>query len=273
MTPLRSILKTLDLALTLALFVTMAGLGQGNQPVKSWQVAATGIASDPLGFFYLFSNRSVIKFNPYGDSIYSWSEPALGSIGHLSVEDPLRLLVYLPDFNKIRYLDKTLSPVGDPIDLDEMGFQGSNVVCSSSLGGCWIYNIQSQKLFRMDGSGAIQVSGTLVPMGSHTSGRISMRESSNEVVLHIADYETLTFDLFGNFIRKKPESHSFYQHWKTQRILINENRIFLQTKPAETGIEILLPEINDKALEACINESHVMLRFAEWVGFFNRKDF
>ncbi|MDD1475334.1 hypothetical protein MEO41_29325, partial [Dolichospermum sp. ST_sed4] len=78
------------------------------------------------------------------------SDKSIGNIGFVDASDPLKILLFYRDFGQIRFLDNSLSPQGNTILLDNIGFGSSTMVCSSDQNGIWLYEPVSFKLTRLD---------------------------------------------------------------------------------------------------------------------------
>src|SRR4051812_47061664 len=79
--------------------------------INTYETKASQIAIDNFGNFYSASNNSVLKFSPEGNFLYRYEEFRYGKIGMIDVTNPLKMMVFYPDFMTVVLVDKFLSPL------------------------------------------------------------------------------------------------------------------------------------------------------------------
>jgi len=86
------------------------GIQQGDySKIKSVKTGSGTLLTDHLGQFYMFDDKQITKYDQKGNRVCSYSNNQLGSISHADVSDPLRIMLFYRDFNKLVFLDKNLA--------------------------------------------------------------------------------------------------------------------------------------------------------------------
>jgi len=210
---------------------------------------AESLKIDPLGNIYTFNNKILRKYNdPQIDPI-SYSSTSYGHIFDIDVSDPLRILVFFKDFQKVVFLDQTLSPIGTPIDLFDMGFNQVAGICSSRQNGFWFYSLSENKLFHLNDQSKIDYSSMQFDkVISDSANFISMQEKDGKVFIRFSQDEIIITDRFANFLEKIyfNKIKSFQPLGSNICVLGNNNFVFhdLQTNerksmpiPQKTAVE------------------------------------
>lgn len=201
--------------LFLFLFTTTQISGHAQELLRRVEGNWSGVSLDPLGNFYIRNSTILMKYSPQGDSLYRYTQPLLGEIGSVDTSNPFRILVFHPGINTIVFLDKTLSPINDPVSLDLLGHSQTGAVCSSSQGGFWLFDPGIRKLYRYDSS-LDPVIETLIRTGTRSGADYALThlsESDNKVWLQFPN-TTQIYDLFGSWLDQIPTS-SLPEEWST----------------------------------------------------------
>lgn len=125
-------------------FVVFAFLQSVAQ--TSFPVIADKVCVDYSGNIYLISEGKITKTDINGKNGPDYSLPGNTGISHCDVVNPLEILLYNKDFNRIYSLNNQLSLIGNPLQLDEMGLNNVETVCSSSMGGFWVFNNDNRQI-------------------------------------------------------------------------------------------------------------------------------
>ena len=122
--------------------------------LNTYSTKANFVAVDNFSNFYSASNNSVLKFSPDGKFICRYDEFKYGKIGMLDASNPMKILVFYPDFMTIVVLDKFLSPL-NIYNFFEFGYQNISAVASSVDGRIWFYDNVDFKLKKIEETGKI----------------------------------------------------------------------------------------------------------------------
>lgn len=108
------------------------------------------LSVDELSNIYIVDKKNgITKYNETGDSIAFFQQLINGPIASLDVTDPMRLLVYYPNFNKVLLLDRMLG-LNSTIDLKLMGINQPSAVATAKDGGFWVYDYSQFKMLKFD---------------------------------------------------------------------------------------------------------------------------
>jgi hypothetical protein len=252
----------------LVLLFSMAGMGQSL--LFSLPAGEDSLIADPLGNIYLMKGAQLVKYDPGGKLLMRYSNKVLGAIESADASNPMKILLFYPDLNRIVFLDNQLSENGPPVDLTEPGLDQTILACSSHDNGFWVYDQREFELVRIDQELHI----------SHRSGNIPLQtgipvkptevyQYQNMVFLYDNNIGFLVFDIFGTYIKTIPlktvASISFAEgciFFVREEKLIRFNLTSLEEK------EVLLPVAG--ILQAIVLKEKVLLKTPEKIWAFSR---
>jgi hypothetical protein len=95
---------------------------------------------DSFGNLYYSTNN--VLFKKTATKTYQYTNLALGSIGSVSIYNPLELVVFYKDFNSVIILDNTLN------EIQKIAFLDKNIslVAKASKNELWLFNTDTQLL-------------------------------------------------------------------------------------------------------------------------------
>ena len=202
--------------------------------------------SDQFGNFYLTEKDQIIKIDSTGKQLYSFSDPESGNIDYIDASDPFRLLVYYKDYNQLAYLDKTLSPLGDKIGLDEINIFKPLGIAKSSRGGFWIIDGSSTSLIyinrKLNSELKINISGL---DADNLDTWHPVLEWKDRLYICVPGKHILQFDLFGTQLRKIPSEARNISHNHKHLLLVSPSIAeSLQSLPGHVPerLEINIPD-------------------------------
>src|SRR6185369_10870929 len=79
--------------------------------INSFDTKANSMAVDNFGSFYTASDHAVLKFSSDGKFQNRYEEFKYGKIGMIDVSNPMKMLVFYPDFMTVVTLDRFLAPL------------------------------------------------------------------------------------------------------------------------------------------------------------------
>ena len=161
--------------------------------------------SDPFGQFYLVQEDQIVKTDSLGQILYTFSDPGMGNVSWIDASDPFRVLVYYRSFNQIIFLDRTLSTLGDPVNLDDLEIFVPAGICRSSLGGFWIIDKTNSSLIHLDNELNPQVNIILSGLDmDQDESWFPMLEWKERLYLCKPQENILLFDLYGTHLKNIP---------------------------------------------------------------------
>lgn len=171
-----------------------------SQKINSFTTDATLFDIDNLGFCYFTEGSKLIKTDSEFKTLYEHSDKSYGDISIVDVSNPFRILVFYKDFNVVLFLDNKLSPLRNPIILDDLGLFSIDAVCSSATGSFRVYDNQSSTVITI-GNDLNQIQkGTNLFSVTGNQKAINLKETANYVFLQIENSWIIKMDKFGNYI-------------------------------------------------------------------------
>lgn len=209
------------------------------QFIETKQIEGDYFNLDQFGNLYFINNNTVTKYSNDFVNNKIYTNNFLGRISHIDVNDPLRILIFYQDFNQVVFLDKTLNPLRSPINLDDIGFTNVKLVCSSNLGGFWIFDDQMKQLIYINKD--LQIEQQTANIQLITGKPISplfLTERDQQVFLNTFQTGIFIFNQYGNFIKNipiKPQkeislSDSYLYYYQQDSILFYNLKSFEITK-------------------------------------------
>lgn len=163
------------------------------------------MTTDNFGNVYTVSGSEFKKFSSDGTLIKSFSDKSHGDIASADASDPLKIVLFYHDFRQIIFLDNTLSPNGNVIELDKLEILQPMLACNSYESGFWIYDQQDFQLQRFDKnlqpSGS---SGNIVQLTGIDINPNYLVEINGMVYLNNPETGILVFDKFGTYSKTYP---------------------------------------------------------------------
>lgn len=192
--------------LFILLFISPTCFGQSNfSPVANIETKANFFTTDNQSNLYVVNGNELSKYNKSGILLYKYSNKNLGNIDFVDASNMLRLLVFYKGFSQIVFLDNTLTLSSDPIRLDEINFQQTQLVCSSYNNSIWIYDQRNLELVRIDKTlNKTQQTGNLNLLLNTVLQPESIIEYNNKVYLNNPTTGILIFDIYGTYYKTIP---------------------------------------------------------------------
>jgi hypothetical protein len=237
----------------------------GWDTLKIWHQPSDFIASDPLGQFYRVRGNLLIKHNADGDSLFSWSSPASGRISRIDASDPLRILVFHPDFNVVRFLDNRLAPLAEPVRLDDLGVVNPLAICTARQGSFWVVDGSTLRLTYFGKSLDPVIESAPVNRPDCTNEiPAELTESGDKLYLNFPGCEIQVYDLFGNYVRKIPLKALSVYVINNFIMYVLDNSLFLRTDPMNPDVRVWSAGM-DRLIQACPRKNRLMARFPDRV--------
>jgi hypothetical protein len=105
---------------------------------------------DETGAVYVvFEDNSIVKYSNTGDSLLHFRSVQNGTLTKIDATNPLKLLLFYPDFSKIVVLDRMLA-VKNEIDLKKIGIYNASIAGMSMDGNIWIFDQNNAQLSKIN---------------------------------------------------------------------------------------------------------------------------
>lgn len=198
---------------------------------------ATAITTDNLKNVYLINGESIRKFDSSCTFQKEFSNKDFGNITSADATNPLRIVLFYRDFNRVVFLDNTMSQNGDAVQLESLGFPLASLAASSHDNGLWIYDQANFELIRFNRNMQIeQRTGNLAQLLGIDLQPDFMMEKGDRLYLNNPATGIIVFDVFGTYSKTIPvkglrtfqatENTLFYM---TGGNLVAENILTLET--------------------------------------------
>ena len=161
--------------------------------------------TDRFGNVYRISENGITRFDIATDENKSFSNKYLQAVSSVDVSNPLKILVFYKEMASFQFIDNTLSPTSDLIQLSDMGIYQPQTMCSSTNNGFWIFNGENTQLIKYDNNQREVVKiNNLNQLLNVALQPISMLEQNNILFLNNPSTGVLLFDIYGTYLKTLP---------------------------------------------------------------------
>lgn len=165
---------------------------------------AKKILVDNIGNIYSVNDFVITKYFTNHQQ-KTFSIKTYGTLESIDVSNTLRVLLFFKDFQKLLFLDSQLSPNGDVIELSQLGFEQTLLVCSSFNNGFWIYHQANNELIRFNQSLEISIrTGNLKRLFDIDIQPNFMIEHNGKLYLNDPKKGIWIFDIYGAYLKTIP---------------------------------------------------------------------
>jgi hypothetical protein len=203
------------------------------------------LTTDNLGNAYVVVENQLLKFDPQGNPLANYSENNLGSLRFVDAGNPMKVLLFYPDFAKMIVLDSKLS-FQSSLDFRSLKINQPLTVCNSSENGYWVYDREDDQLKKIDlNLQVIHESGSIAQAIGYQIQPGIMLESNGFIYLNNPETGILVFDRFGAYYKTL-----LYQHVKSFQVIekdilfINKSKFIRYDSKSLEEKEVLIPEKN-----------------------------
>jgi hypothetical protein len=171
------------------------------------------VTVDELGYIHACDATVLHKYDKYGEFLFSYSDLAVGQISSFDVSNPMKILVFFKDFLTLTFLDNKLA-VQQKIRLDaDLNLHAPLCACVSYDNGFWIYDQNSDQLFRYNAEGKLKSNSQMISnLFNFEILPVGMCElPSGYLLLHDTVHGMFIFDHFGAYIKHIPVQTAAFQ--------------------------------------------------------------
>ncbi len=158
-------------------------------------------AVDNLGNMLFIKEGEMIKHLANGNYFMRYSNLKLGDITAVDATNGLRLMLFYKDYQQLVFLDDQLTQKSDPVSLEKLGYEQTDLACLSANNGFWLFNKANNELVRFnDQLKKISATGNLKQMLQTEEVKPNfLIEHNGNVFLNCPDVGIYVFDIFGTF--------------------------------------------------------------------------
>ena len=198
--------------------------------------------TDNLGNAYVIVGNQVLQFSASGKPKANYSESSYGQLRSIDVSDPLKLVLFYPDFGRLILLNAQLS-VQSSIYLRQLGIQQAMIACGSDYGGYWLFDRQDFQLKKVDLNLQIAYqSGDLLSLTSVNVNPNFMIENNGFVYMNDPLNGIFVFDRYGTYFKTIPiKIAGHFQIIENELLYISDSSLKAFHLKTLIEREILLP--------------------------------
>lgn len=175
---------------------------------RSIPLNAKVFTTDPLGNCYVVKDNNILlKYNGIGDSIGIFNEVKKGKISQIDATNPLRVLLFLSDYNQVIILDNMLS-IKSQFRLSALGIFTAHCIANSADGNIWVYDPSAGLLLKIDEKPNLRLSQPLRIVLEYPIDPIYMIEQERNLFVVDSTEGIKRFDQYGFF----KTGYDFYTH-------------------------------------------------------------
>lgn len=193
------------LFLAMALLSTTPERAASFELIRKMNLPATRFSVDIMGQLYWSEDASLYRVNPITGEKTEYTNTFLGEIHSWDASNPLKILVFHKDFNTLAFLDKNLSPIQSPVNLDQVLSAQATASCISNEGGFWLINPATGQIQQYNsGLNRTQQSSVIPELSGSDQPNPVIREHHRNLYCLIPHCCGLIFDRFGNLQQRRP---------------------------------------------------------------------
>jgi hypothetical protein len=164
------------------------------------------LRTDGNNQFYVLETNKLTRYSAEGRENGVYSDFRQGAFSQLDVSNPMKVLVFHEDMQRISMLDRSLNLIR-VIQLADRGIMQAGSVCLAANGDLWVFDIADMRLKRVRELGApiiLTESQPLTLVPGISADPLQMIEHNGAVYLAEKTQGILQFDQLGNFNRRIP---------------------------------------------------------------------
>jgi len=159
-------------------------------------VEADKIYIDDFENLYVVAGSSLIKYNSEGDKLFVFDSPYNEKISTVNVKNPMKILVFFENQNKLLFLDNKLSLIGDEIYLENKNLYYDVLVSESESGGIWTVDISNRILIKFNSEFTEEFRKDLFEMNEDPNYLFS---DNNNLYIKTIKGTIFVYDNLGNY--------------------------------------------------------------------------
>ena len=187
------------------LIILLAVLMHSATPLFEIITEANQIYSDNLGNLYVVKDFALLKYNPSGNLLFTYSDNFMGEISSISIGEGLKVMVYYRDNGQMVVLDNTLSQIASAVNLNFNNLGTTTLATTSVQNSFWFFDPIGGAIIRTTNTiNVIFNSGNLSQLLNYRINPNFMVEYSNRLYLNDPKIGILVFDIFGTYLKTIP---------------------------------------------------------------------
>lgn len=162
----------------------------------------SSVEVDEQGDVYLVNKgKQLIKVDTNLDTLYVFNEKS-AEVEFVAPQNALKVLIFNKSLNTIQFLDKTLSPSVNELNLDNINIPLVEAVGISRDNNFWLFDQFDQSLKKFDVKmNMISTSGNLLNITGLNWSPHKLKEIENNVFVCDSTNGVMQFDFFGSYVQ------------------------------------------------------------------------
>jgi hypothetical protein len=256
---------------TILLFVFAAQMARSQAHysfLDSFSVKALAATVDNFGNNYVWNDNTILKFDRDGRFLVRYEEVKNGKIGSVDVTNPMKVVIYYPDFMTVVVLDKYLTFLTSYSFFD-LGYQSVTAVGSSSDGYFWFYDATEYTLKKIDATGNVQLKSQ--PVNQLTGSIITpnfLLEKNGQVFVNDPAAGIFVFDNFGAYYKTIPIKGLQKFHVMQDQIIYYQDDKLRSYNPITFEAKMISLPDTSGVIQAVIERNRITLLKGDRVDFY-----
>lgn len=216
------------LSILLVLCAGVAAAADSLMVLRTVPLRARLLTVDETGNAYVVrTDNNLVRYNENGDSTGFFRSVTNGDIGAVDATNPLRILVYYPDYSRLVLLDRMLAPKSE-LDLRRLNIFNATVVAGSADGNIWIYDPFNARLKKINEQGMEVSSGNdLRQQLDEVPDPAFMTERERKLYLSDTGKGIFVFDQYASYVSRLPFTGVQYLQVYGTQIVYRKGTAFL----------------------------------------------
>ena len=230
---------------------------------------ATFFTTDKLGNSFVVVENQLLQFDPVGKPLANFSLKSVGTLQFVDASNPMKILLFYPDFAQIIVLDAQLS-LQSQIDLRSLRFFQPLTVCTSKENGYWIYDRHDDMLKKLDFNlQEVAQSSNLSQILGYQIRPCLMIEENGFIYINNPETGILVFDRLGTYYKTIPYPNIVsFQVIDKDVLFITKNKLVKLEFKTLSEKEVLLPQ-QDSVRIARIERDKLYLLTNDSLNFYS----
>lgn len=206
----------------------------------------TSVEVDEHGGIYLVNkSKQLIKVDSNLDTLYVFNEKSV-EVEFVAPQNALKILIFNKSLNTVQFLDKTLSPSVDELNLDNINIPLAEAIGISKDNNFWLFDQYDQSLKKFDVKmNMVSTSGNLINITGLNWSPHQLKEIENNVFVCDSTNGIMQFDFFGSYVQKidvKVKTNFYYN--QSQLWFLRNDSLILHDVLLQEETKFTLPEKN-----------------------------
>lgn len=222
--------------------------------VRALPLQARLLTVDEIGNAYIVrTDNNLVRYSENGDSTGFFRSVTNGDIGAVDATNPLRIILYYPDYGRLVLLDRMLAPKTE-LDLRRINVFNAPAVANSADGNIWIYDPFNARLRKINERGEEVSSGNdlrqqleAVPAPSF------MVERERRLYVSDTTQGIFVFDQYATYINRLPFTGIAYLQAYGTQLLYRSGSELISYELRDAREKVMaLPEGSGRILNAAL---------------------